>query len=208
MRVNAEKKAVFGLLGIVLLAVCVFVGVRIVSVNAHAVTVPVEHYSMNEWVSLDGTFFQSAESEYKEGYSIKIDSAKRVSLNEFIAEHCLDRVTPEMDFAEESIIDLEVSIKNEGNEHGAIELLPMILVPERKNEYYIWNADVWEMSEPTSKDLLAFAVKVDTEYTTHIPFTRNNVSGDTTSLTIPILDNSFELTLSNGPVKKVVDISV
>lgn len=208
MSEGTKRKTVISLLGIVLFAACVLAGARIVSVNASAVTVPVEHYSMGEWVPLDGTFFQSIDCENREGYSVRVDSAKRVSFNEFMAEHCSDKATPEMDFAEESIVDLEVTIRNEGNERGSIDLLPMILVPERRNEYYIWNADVWEMNEPTSKGLLAFAVKEDTEYTTHIPFTQNNVSGDLTALTVQIEDGNFELTLSNGPVKKVVDIAV
>lgn len=183
------------------------VGFRAYQLNTEAVRIDTEHYAMGEWVSLDDTILSSRSSEFP-GYSLKVKSAQVVSYNEYIEMYGLDKskISPGLD--EKSVVDVELEIRNEGNDKSGIPLMALLLVPERKNTYYIWRDELWLESEPNSKDVLFIATRVDSEYATHLPFTRNNFNPDQTAFKKPINDKSFSLVVSHAPVRKVIDVKV
>jgi len=182
------------------------IGFRIYDVNANAVQLEVQHYDMDEWVELNGAFLDTKDGENTEGYSIKVKNAKLMSYNEFVSKYCeKDEAIEGLD--NKSVIDLEIEIKNVGNEDGYILILMCKLISEKKNYYLNTDSVLWSKAEPNVDEYaVAFCIKKDTEYTTHIPYTINVT--DLEQYKKPIEDRNFELILSNSPVRKVVDIQI
>lgn len=208
------------------LAVCL-VGARIVWVNAHGATIPTEHYGMGEWVDLSGGYFDDLHGENMQGYSVRITKAESLSYNEFVAQYAKEipdsldvsagldegKVTTVSDNPDEkTIVSLTYEIKNEGNDAGGIALFRHNLVPSRKNVAYTFNRDLWTSVEPQMKDQIGgFGLKKDSSYTTHVPFTFVSDPPYFQKFDYEILqpvagDTSFELTLCNAPVRKIIDV--
>lgn len=190
---------------VVILAAAALIGLRVYQVNAGALRIPTEHYQMGEWIDLSDTILDSKTSEFP-GYSIKVDGAKVVSYNEYIEKHGIDKQKVEPGLDEKSVIDLEVEVKNVDNDKGGIPLMSLLLIPDRKNGYYIWNDDLWVQSEPNSKDMMFLALKPNSEYTTHLPYTRNIFDGAKGAFEKPIDDTHFSLVVANVPTRKVIDV--
>ncbi|MDR0515253.1 MAG: DUF5028 domain-containing protein [Coriobacteriaceae bacterium] len=180
------------------------VAFRVCQVNAGAVDIATEYHQMGEWVELEGRFFTSRTSEDTHGYSIRVNSAKLMSYNEFIRRYGTDKGHVKEGFDLVNVVDLEVEVRNVGSETGRIPLLPMQLVPERKNTYLIWNDYLWVENEPNSEGMMFLAIKTDTEYTTHIPFARNLSDGKGGEFMRPLDDTRFELLVSNMPLRTVI----
>lgn len=185
-----------------ILLVCV----RVVEVNKNAPSIPIEEFKMTDWVDLDGTFFESLDLENRNGYAIRVDSAHVMSHDEFVNKYCPESSGFLRGFDEKSIVDLEITFRNTDNESGYISLLPMVLIPDRGNTYYIWNAELWALSEPTSAESFTVRIKPDSEFTTHIPFTHNIFDEEGTTYLESIEDTSFRLVASYSPVRKEIQV--
>lgn len=206
----------------ILIAACalafIAVGARIAWVNAQAVVIPAEHYAMGEWVDLSGTYFNEAKSEPKDGYSMRVNSAEAMTIEEYVqrygkgGEATGSYVAKETD--REALVVLEYEVKNEGNDQGGIILFQHKLVPERKNGEYGYIDELWWLAEPQMKDAPGqFSLKKDSTYTTSIPFAIQGKPDYLQKYDHQILlpvgdDSSFELALSNAPVKKIIDIEL
>ncbi len=197
------------LLAALAVAVACAVGARIYVVNATAVTFPEEHYPMNQWVDLNGAFLHKI-SESTQGYSIKVKSARLMSYNDYIREFGLDKTKVKEGFDTNSVLNLEVEMKNEGNDNGSFFIFAASLIPERKDNYLIFNRFLWQESEPDQdSSALATGLLKDTSYTTNIPYEINlGNPGDNQEVQSPITDTSFELIVSNAPVRKIIDIDL
>lgn len=200
-----RRSAVMTLLFIMAL---ILIGVRVHLVNEGSLQMETEHYEMGEWVNLDGTILSSRSSENPNGYSLRINSAQIVSYNEYIEEFGLNKTAVKTGLDEKSVVVLELEVRNVGNDKGGIPLLPMLLTPDRKNTFYIWNDKLWAENEPNSNDSLYLAIKRDSEYATHIPFTMNNFDDQLTAFKAPITDSRFTLCVANAPVRKVIDVVI
>lgn len=192
----------------VLFICLVLLSVRIYCVNVDVLHIETEHHPMGEWVELDGTILSSSSSENPAGYSIKVNSAQAVSYDEYVAAFGTDAAASPKGLGEKSVVVLDMEIRNVGNDKWGIPLLPMRLIPERKNTYFIWNDDLWAESEPNAKDATHLVTRVDSEYETHLPFTINNFDDEFTAFKTPITDTRFTLVLSNAPVRRVIDVVV
>lgn len=186
------------------------VGVRIYVVNATAVTFPEEHHPMGEWVDLDGAFLSKKNTENTEGFSIRVNSARLMSYNDYIKEFGLDKTKVEEGFDTKSILNLEVEERIDARASGQIvfHLFGADLIPARKNNYLIFDRNLLQESEPTGDSIdnpLVFSP--DGTYTENIPF-KMNVGDTGAAHREPITDTSFEFIISNVPVRKIIDIQL
>ncbi len=190
----------------VLALVVVAIGVRIAYVNASdSNPITMETYQMSEWVDLDGCFASNKASESTDAYSVKLVSAKLTSYNEYVSEFGRQDCMQE-GLDAQSVIDMEFEIRNDGGEEGGIFLLGWKIFPERRNMYYIWDADLLKINQPELEGTLGFAVAPGTTKNIHIPFTvnlddRENMSEYKSDIT----DTDFELVMTNSPIRKAID---
>lgn len=195
-------------LGLAVMAVLVCV--RIYQVNVSAPVIATERYSMGEWVDYNGAFLSTID-ENTQGYSVRITSARCISHDEYIELYGLDKADNIEGLDAKSIIVMDMEVKNAGNEEGYIYLFGSNLIPVRKNDYFIIDADLWSKTEgqlPEGEMSFILALKKDSQYTTHLPYTINDADEDNARYKKDITDTHFELLISNSPVKKVIDIQV
>jgi len=166
---------------------------------------------MNEWVELDGAFL-NARSENTKGYSLRVTNAELLSYNGYIEKYGLDKSKKTEGLDEPSLICLEIELVNVGNEDGIIFIFECKLIPDRKNMYYLPGTVLWAQSEslfPDDGSVRGIRVKEDSEYTVHVPYKINiNDDIDYTEFKRPVKDRSFELVISNLPVRKVIVITL
>lgn len=197
------------IVGLALVACFALLGFRIWHVNSTAIKMAsdnVEHYQMGEWVQLNGAFLANIK-ENTDGYAIRVNSAELISYNEYIERYALDPTRTVDGLDEKSVICLDIDVKNEGNDNGAILLFECKLIPERKNTYYLYSSELWAESVPLSKGTVTLAIRADSEFHTMIPFRINDTDlVNYTAYRSPIPDTDFELTISNSPVRKVIDV--
>lgn len=204
-----RKKLLLGFGFFIILALVSVVGVRTYIVNKEAPVRIVEHYSMNEWVDLNGAFLDSKD-ENTQGYSLRVIAAHRMSYNEYIQSYGNDKSHEVEGLNEKSVIALDIEIKNDespGN-NGHMPLMFMYLVPELKNEAFLWNERLWIENEPRADGLMFITVTPQTTYTAHLPFTKNTDTTNNSAYFGSIDASSFELSVANSPVRKVIDITI
>lgn len=205
--VMEDKRRIVALVvGLLLLVgVCATVVCRIVVVNAEALTVPVDSYELGEEVALDGSFV-TVSKEATKGYSLTVDSVRQLSPNDYVSEHGRTNVAVE-GFDQKSIVEVNVTIANDGNAKGYLDVMGYRLVPERGNEYYVVDSSLWRMVEPNAPgDTSVLTLAPDSEYSVSIPFVRN-ASGDE-AYSVPIDDRGFTLHVADALVAKTVVLSL
>lgn len=189
-------------------------GVRVWYVNAHPYEqpAPVEHYSMGEWVNLDGTYLV-ADYQSPEGYSVKVNKAELMSPREYVEKYGAQGATLPEEGEKRSVVSLEMEIRHDGDGEVGLVLFEQRLIPERRNIAYRYDPELWWEAEPALKDMPGvFALRPDSTYTVHIPF----YFPANPDYFVPydeakrpeITDTSFELLLSNLPVETLVDIEL
>lgn len=187
------------------------VGARIFWVNSQqtATDYPVEHRQIGEWIDLSGVYFGSSDEDYS-GYSIRIDSARVMSIGEYLQEYGAKEIDLDCDLDAQCVVAIGYSIRNDGNESGGLALYDHYLIPSSKNRYYQCDTELWDASQPQLNGTMGFSVVLGTEYSLVAPFTlkyqpryfdtyENMQRGEVT-------ENSFELVLSNAPRRIVVDV--
>jgi len=190
----------------------ILISYRIYYTNATAVQLPsVERYFMNEWVDLNGAFLNTS-TENTQGYSMRVTKAELLSYNGYIVKYGIDKDRKIDGLDELSLICLEIEIRNVGNEDGRILIFECKLIPDRKNTYFIPSTALWAESEstlPKDGSIRVLAIKKDSEYTVHIPYKINVKDLENyTEYKKPMRDTSFELVISNSPVRKVIVIEL
>lgn len=209
-RTNPMRKKLFLGLGLLLALVLVgVVGVRTYSVNKDAPVHITERYLMNEWVDLNGAFLDG-QDENTQGYFLRVIGARRMSYNEYIQSYGNDKSHEVEGLDEKSVIALDIEIKNDEapDNNGHMPLMFMYLVPELKNEAFLWNERLWVENEPKADGLMFISVTPQTTYTAHLPFTKNTDTSNNSAYYGSIDASSFELTVANAPVRKVIDIAI
>lgn len=201
---GARKSILVGAVFVVFI-ILVGVGLKIYSVNANALVVLKESYSMGTNVDLDGSYVQKI-SENTQGYSWRVNSIEKVSYNDYVKRFAQPSMAVDGRDAP-SIILLEVTIRNEGNTDGYLNAMMYYLIPKRANTYFIIDSSLWQLTEPNApSDIGALTLVPDTEYTTYIPYVAN--ISEEKVYTQPIPDTNFDLRISNGPVSKSIELSI
>lgn len=197
-------------IAVVAFALVAVVSARIAYVNYDVPHIIEEHYSVGEWVELDGAFLSSIQ-ENTEGYSLRVVSAELMSYNDYIRRYGQDPSAVVEGLDSKSVIALEMEVENEGNEEGAIFLFECKLVPARGNEYFTRDSALWIESERQMEGTVALYLSLveGTSYTTVIPYTINSIDEEGLSqYKATIEDSSFGLVVSNHPTRKIIDISI
>lgn len=196
-------------------AVVLLVGVRIWAVQAEAAWPPIttERYGQGDVVALEGSFLSNKDEENTDDYSVRLVDARVMSYNEFVASYAKHKEdAPFVDGLDSpSVVDLELQVSNDGDssDKGGIFLLGLKLFPERRNTYFLWNTDLLQVEYDNFEDKgVGFAVDPHSTQTVHIPFTINGTYEDKTEYKQSITDTSFELVVTNSPIRKVIDFSV
>lgn len=199
------------------MVVVLAVAVRIGWVNAHAVTIPTEHYAMGEWVDLSGSYYDNLKQEDMAGYSMRVVDAQTVSYEEFLNQYAVDSPPDDKDLSDDggdTIILLTYEIKNDSNDGGGIALFRHELIPERKNASYRFDSDLWWLLQPQTKNQASgVALKKGTSYTLQVPFAivydpSYLKTYDQAKRTAVGEDRTFELALCNAPVRKIIDVEL
>lgn len=199
-----KKRAV--ILCVVVLVGLVGVGLRIWSVNKNNEVLVSETYSMGEIVPLEDDFFYSGD-DAREGYEIRVNSAKVKTLEEFLTENGkpADFFSDKGNYAPIShVYDVEVTVWNRNTEKDEknIDLVNIQLMTI--NSWYQVKMELlnllYPQIDPTS---FGFRVLPGTETTVHLPFTVLESRHLTTE---QIEQKSTYLLLSMYPVKKMVTV--
>lgn len=207
-------------------SVCVIALVaRIWVVNATAITIPKEEYGMGETVSLDGAF-----SEYKtentDGYSLRINAAHRMSIQEYLDTYAVSSPTEEASYSipndvtdsqAKTLLVLDVEIinnKSQNDERGYLDSLGWSIASVRHPERWIRvESGLLQCSVPQIQGEFRLSIKPQTSYSLHVPFAAGRMNAPFPSPTsdtfIPELDaGNYEFILTKAPVRKVVGFSV
>ena len=191
--------AIAGVGLLLLTCLCVGVGLRIYSVNEHSLSVPVERYGIGENINLEGAFITSSK-EKTQGYSIVVNGVRMLSHGDYLERYGKGNGAAG---DEKTILEIEVSIRNEGNSQGYLDVNGWRVVPERGNEYFVVNNSLWQLGEPNAPgETGGLSLVPDSEYTVSIPFVRN--TGDEDMFAEGIGDTTFSLVVSDAPVRKEV----
>ena len=205
---------------ILALVAAIAIGVRIWSVNQNQLSIPVEHYAMGEWVELNGAFLYDSQ-EATQGYSVRITSAEVISSDEYLDRYAPDADRSQITIGPGDVLVLGYDVRNVGNSTGYIDLVMQMVVGSAKNTFYKVDDELWSAAEPPLKDAPVLILVPDSEYSTHgvvsltadpdylEKFDTGTQTYDTsTSSRADIRETSFELILTNAPVRKVVDITL
>ena len=180
--------------------------IRVLYVNIYTPKVETVTYEIGQWIDLSDTFLDSKRSEQREGYSVNVKRAELLSYNEFVSRygHEKDQIAG---LDEKNVVDVELEIKNVGNEDGYISTLLCNMISESKNYYLNRDIILFNMSQPGINDFGIISIRSDSEYTTHIPYTLNT-GDDMVRFEKPLSDKHFEFVFSNAPIRQVVNIQL
>lgn len=195
------KKIVFSVLSFALIGLIV---IRIYFVNTTAIQQQIECYEKNEEVKLEGCFINIVDENTK-GYSITVHSGKLTTFGEFAKKYKGNTEPSAYELTSESkIIELDVSIKNEGNSDGYIFFRNWGLQSE--NDEWIPCMELWNMEFKQTAESSNFTLKPNSEMRLSIPFETNN-DYELMHNDYPI-EKSYDLVVSRAPVKKIIRIDL
>lgn len=182
--------------------------VRIACVNANAISIPEDRYSMGDEVALNGAFMTKA-NEGTDHYLVKVQGARKVSYNEYVSAYGVDGAQPIDGYDAKSVLDVEMEITNEGSDAGGLNAWEFVLIPESGNVYYIPSATLWAQSEPNlPPETGLITISPKTSHVVHIPFVQNEGFTDDTRFLGEIGGTSLTLRVADAPVSKVVVFNV
>ncbi|MBY4797894.1 DUF5028 domain-containing protein [Collinsella sp. AGMB00827] len=181
---------------------------RIWVVNQNQLSIPAEHYGMREWVELDGAFLFDYQ-EQTDGYAIKVTNASVMTAEEYVRAYAGESDVVPQDPTGDVIV-LDLSIRNQGNSEGFIDILSQWLLGQRKDRTYQYDYDLWELAEPSMRDESGFKLVENSVYETHVPFVNATAPRYLESVSAwrrkPADDAYVDLVISNAPVRKMIRI--
>lgn len=181
---------------------------KIFLVNYFAPQEIVEHYPMGQWVELNGAYTDVPE-EYTQGYFVRVNNAEKLSVNEYINKYNRQKLEQHIFSDAKNIICISIEFRNDNKNQteGGISFFNYILIPERKNEYFRWSADLWQYHQAGLQDHpFGFSVRNNLSQIFVVPYTYNERTYRSFSDLPPIEDKKFYLLVSNAPQKKYIDI--
>lgn len=210
MKRYATRIAVAGIVIVLALAY----GIRVWHINEadKANTTPVEHYAVGEWVDLTGSFLQT-EAQAPDGYSIRISKVELLTPDEYVRAYGAEGEDIVGEDSQRTVICLEYQIQHEGAGEVGLVLFEQRLIAGSKNVALKYDNELWWKAEPEMTDQPGmFALRPDSSYTAHIPFSfirdPDAFQSYEDSPRTAIVDSTFELLVSNLPTRKVIDITL
>lgn len=213
-----------------LVAAAAFVAVgvfalRVWSINADAAQISVETHDLGEEIDLDGAFCEYS-SENTEGYTIEVVGATEMTPREYAESYASGEVDTDEEIAAlfetddssdsadaKTEIVLEVKVTNNGSDDGHIHALSWRLVPTAtKDSEWQCDFEVWAIANPAIAGQIGFSIKPNSSMTLFIPFSRSENAGfmekQDYGHKVLATQESYELIISNQPVRHVVSVGV
>ena len=175
-------------------------------------------HEMGEWAELKGAFQENRMSEDTDGYALRVTAAERLSYNEYVSRYATDGSTPKDGLDTVSLACLTLGIRNEGESKGGLFLATMYLLPSRKNEFFVLDTDLLLASETKLREGnqslgQKVSIRSGTEYEIHLAYRRQGGRVELNGEKVPeaylmsMPDTSFELHLTNLPVRNVIYVT-
>lgn len=193
--------------GLGLIGVSALAG-RIWWVNANAFDYPEVHYSMGEWVDLDGAF-ATYRQEDTQGYSMCVQDAQIMTRAEYIEKYAIDPMQVEATEYDDvpSVLCVTLAMKNEQNDSGSLHLYDMNLVPEWAASSMRYQMDLWSTSNKNVTDsTYSLSLLEDSEFVTQVPYILYGRTDE--DFQQEITARSFKFIVSNAPVRNIIDIEL
>lgn len=193
--------------GLGLIGVSALAG-RIWWVNANAFDYPEVHYSMGEWVDLDGAF-TTYKQEDTQGYSMCVQDAQIMTRAEYIEKYAIDPMQVEATEYDDvpSVLCVTLAMKNEQNDSGSLHLYDMNLVPEWAASSMRYQMDLWSTSNKNVTDsTYSLSLLEDSEFVTQVPYILYGRTDE--DFQQEITARSFKFIVSNAPVRNIIDIEL
>lgn len=206
----------FGMLAIAVVAIVGLVA-RIWWVNERVYPYPYPevHHAMGEWVELDGAFIDSR-NEITDGYAVRVTDAKTISYREYLSLYGTEGVEIPGDSGldAKSIVCLTLELRN-GSEtsNGAVLLGEFALIPDGMPLAYDFDPMLWGESNPNIGQLsFLIAALPGTSTVQHVPYGAGGLDAtggisERYYNALPVAE-SYELIVSNAPVRHVIDIDI
>lgn len=126
-----KSKLSWGLSALIIIALAL-VAVRIVWLNMNAPKFQVEKCGLGEWIDLSGTFMSKVDDVNNDKFSVRVNSVRTLSERQFYEEYQPDADLSSKSEVPNSIVELDVSFKNEGEESSEFNGLDQHLVSGAK----------------------------------------------------------------------------
>ena len=160
---------------------------------------------MGEWVPLSGDFCTSAE-EKTDGYSLRVDAAKRYTYAEYMQE----TEHPEQYFGEtiqSPVLELTLTLRNTDNTDGLLPVSQFNLLNENRTIYNRYDPLYAGLKNPLLESSFGVTIRPQTEFTVHLPFTMQ-YGPENCSFLEENDSGVYYLVISRYPVRKEVKITV
>lgn len=165
--INRKNKVFF----VVLCACCALClclwGAKCYKVNSKAYRQKTEYYAAGDMVELDGNFFFDA-NENTQGYSIKVNSMEIVDYIELFHEYGREVSVPNNYPIADSIILLNVTVKNNGNTDGCLPFSGFSIFHDSLQIPI--DFEILNMIDPKIDGNTALKLKTDSEVSLTFPF--------------------------------------
>lgn len=192
------------LVAVVVVALVGAVVARIWWVNTALPQIPLEYYDTGEWVPLEGAFQNNAD-EGTDHYSFLLESAEVMTYDQFLKRYGDGTQALGEHGDSRCVVDVQLRIRNDGEDEGGFNAFQMVLVPERANEYLICDMMRDDSLWPQVQQGTGFDVRIrpGTEYVAHIPYVFN---GNDEVYYRDVEDRSFTLLASRMPERKMIRV--
>lgn len=193
--------------GLGLVGVAALAG-RIWWVNANAFDYPEVHYSMGEWVDLDGAFV-TYKQEDTQGYSMCVQDAQIMTRAEYIEKYAIDPTQVETTECDDvlSVLCVTLAMKNEQNDSGSLHLYDMNLVPEWAASSMRYQMGLWATSNKNVTDsMYSISLVEDSEFVAQVPYILYGRTDE--DFQQEITAKRFKFIVSNAPVRNIIDIEL
>lgn len=209
------------LVGSVVIAAMGLFAARVSFVNENALSYPVMRHALGREVDLEGSYAEY-KTENTDGLSLTVEGARRMSCNQYLEKYASDPSSyypllgDETDMEELTLLVLDIEIANnkQGDEDkGYLDSIGWSVVPDRARELWLRvDHSLFGASVPQIDGAFQLSVKPGTTFTVHVPFSAllnkrfPAAMGDVNRL--PLDAGSYSFTVTNMPVRHVVDIEV
>lgn len=178
-------------------------GIRFYTINDKKQPVITEIYGMKERVAVGNNYYIQSTEEL-DGYLFTVNNAQIKTLDEFLIEYNISKEDlSEFDTVPNYIYDLDLTIQNENNRIGGVNLINLRLLT--MNDSFQVNTELFGILYPHLKGQIGFSLRENSEFKIHLPYTAISSWEKYYDLE-EIKKKDFYLMLSAYPVKKVIRI--
>ena len=180
---------------------------RVADVNARAPYIPEKHYGLEETYHYEGSFLWDR-TEGTEGYSLTVEEGKLMTPNEYLEQFAPD--APKIDDANKSVVAVKVTVENNNNENGYIDLVTMGLRTPTKDDFLQCDSLLFEQAYGKGQPIDALKLRPNTSMTMWIPFSlQTNWKFFSHEISrVPLKPGLYQLLLANLPTQSWVDVPV